>query len=426
MESSGKVDRDLIEALDRDGRARVIVVLKVRSESGALLRRFDSDSTRRDLRRRADGILSELPEGRFDLSHRYRSVGALAGEADVEGVLTLQAQPAVARVGLDHVNHWTLAEAVPVAGVQSVRRRGKHGKGVWVAVLDSGVDTDHRDLKAPLRAQECFCSPDCCPDGTARQSGKGSAEDDVGHGTLVAGVAVSRGKVAPRGAAMRAKLLMMKIGDEIGPKDADILAALDWLLTDRPAVEVITMSFSGDRTYKGNCDKKGASNRARAAAINALRDRGTVAFASSGNSGRPGRMGSPACLKNVISVGAVYDEDFGRVNWRSCTDETSGPNQLVCFTDRSKTLDLLAPGAEITGPGLGGNVVTGAGTSFSSPLAAGCAVLLKRRFPDATPDEVEAALESSSLRVSDPRDGRSYPALRCDDAFAFLAALAPG
>lgn len=43
------------------------------------------------------------------------------------------------------------------------------------------------------------------------------------------------------------------------------------------------------------------------------------------------------------------------------------------------------------------------GTSFFSPMAAGCAVLLRKRFPNATPDEVEEALESSSVQVSDPK-----------------------
>lgn len=423
MESSGRVDTDLIKALDRAGKARLIAVLEVRSDTGDVLRTFRSAAARESLWREGEAVLVGLPEGRFELIHRYRAISSLAGETDAEGVLALLEHPAVAQIGLDRVNPYNLAEAIPVARIQQVRGSGKHGKGVWVAVLDSGVDTNHPDLKKQIKAQQCFCSPGCCPNGSSRQSGKGSAEDDVGHGTLVTGVIASKGKVAPRGAAMKAKVLAMKVGDFFGPRDSDVLAALDFILTEKPEVAALNMSFGSINTWAGNCDKKGASNRAYSAAIKALRDIGITSFAGSGNAGSPGKMGSPACIGDVISVGAVYDESFGGLSWGGCSDPSPDPNELICFTDRSKKTDLVAPGFEIVSSAVGGGVLGVAGTSFASPMAVGCTALLKKKYPDATPDQIEEALESSSTRVDDPANKRSYPALDCREAFDFLGDL---
>lgn len=417
---SAKVESALVAELERNERVRVIAILDVRADDGASLERFDSYAARQALREEGDRVLTQLPADHFDLSYRYGAVNSIAGEADAEGVLALMAQPGISRVGLDERQSWTLGEALDVSNIRSVRGQAKHGKGVWVAVLDSGVDTNHRDLKKPLKKEECFCKPNCCPNGTSRQSGKGSAEDDVGHGTLVAGSIVSRGKVGPGGPARNAKLLAIKVGGQQGPLTSDTIAALDWILQEMSDVRVINMSFGSLRSWAGNCDRKGVDNRVRSSVINGLRDLGILSFAASGNSARTGGMVSPACIKKVVSVGAVYDDNFGSVDWGDCLDPTTEANQLICFTDRSKTLDLVAPGALITGPQLGGGVDSNVGTSFSSPLAAGCAVLIRKKYPDATADEIEEAMTHSPTLAADPENNREYPVLDCQDAFDHL------
>jgi subtilisin family serine protease len=416
MRVSGKVDDPLVAALEKQERIRVIVMLDVRAQNGRSLQRFSSSAARRALRAEGDRVLSRLPEGRFELTYQYGSLNAMAGETDAEGVMALMAQPEVTGIGMDERQAWSLAEAIPVSGVRAVQGMANHGKGEWVAVLDSGIDTNHRDLKKPLKQQECFCSPGCCPNGSSRQSGKGSAEDDVGHGTLVSSVVVSRGKVAPRGAARNAKLLHVKVGSFQGPMTSDSLAALDFIAQEKPEVRALNMSFGTINTYKGNCDKRGTSNRARSAAINALRDLGVMTFAASGNDASSKAMSSPACIKKAISVGAVWDADEGGWEFSRCVDPTSSPNQLACFSNRSKTTDIFAPGAFTTGSNFNGGVTTSVGTSFSSPLATGCAVLLRKKYPNATVDEVEAAMKASGTRVFDSVSGRQYPALDCHDA----------
>src|SRR2546423_15420364 len=98
-----------------------------------------------------------------------------------------------------------LAESAALIRADQVRGTGVTGRGVVVAVVDTGVDTHHPDIRDSLIGEQCFCATPagvpCCPNGGAQQSGAGSAEDDHGHGTNVAGIITSDGRVAPPGNA---------------------------------------------------------------------------------------------------------------------------------------------------------------------------------------------------------------------------------
>src|SRR3546814_3683368 len=90
-------------------------------------------------------------------------------------------------------------QASLVNGVAGLDALGLGGKGRKVAVIDSGVDGDHADLAARLVDEACFCteqSGGCCPNHRATQFGPGSAADDYGHGTNVAGIIVEIRKSA--------------------------------------------------------------------------------------------------------------------------------------------------------------------------------------------------------------------------------------
>ena len=81
--------------------------------------------------------------------------------------------------------HATLIEGSALVGAPSVHSQEFTGAGVRVAVLDSGIDTDHTHLSDDIAAQQCFCdthaSPvkGCCPSGGQQEA---NAEDDEGHG----------------------------------------------------------------------------------------------------------------------------------------------------------------------------------------------------------------------------------------------------
>jgi subtilisin family serine protease len=135
---------------------------------------------------------------------------------------------------------------------------------------------------------------------------------------------------------------------------------------------------------------------AGAAAVNTLRANGVVAFASSGNTGSGTNMASPACLSNVVSVGATDDSDT-----------------VAEFTSSNSTLDLMAPGVGIVSDAIGGGTISASGTSMASPHAAGCAALLIQSGEATTPNQIEARLETSTIHVTDSTNGLTFPRIDC-------------
>ena len=137
-------------------------------------------------------------------------------------------------------------------------------------------------------------------------------------------------------------------------------------------------------------------------------------------------MIAPACIANVVSVGAVWDAALGSQAPLGCTDPDTQPDLVACFSNSGATTDLVAPGAAITSSKLGGGVGTPVhGTSYATPVAAGCAAVLLGIHWWLTPDQIETALESSSTAVTDAKNGLSFPRVDCVEALAATAQFVP-
>lgn len=430
--SNPAVGEEVVAALEAEGTARVIATFDVRSRhSGRRYGRFASAAARTALGEVSDEILAGVPQDSFRTRYRYQAVNALAGAIDADGVLALLDHPAVRAIDVDRPTRALLKEAIPLARIDRVKKmttvEGKklRGKGVTVAVIDGGADHQHPDLQGRVKDGQCFCRGFCCPDGSDAQSGKSAIVDTRGHGTHVTGIIASKGRVAPKGIAPKAKIVAIKTLHEGGRGFvSDSVRALDWIITDRPDVDLVNMSLGSDDLYHGRCDKKGANNEAYATAVNTLWERGVVVFAASGNNGHHKKMTSPACIDRVVSVGSTYDESFLGYLFpyveAGCEDVDPLADQVTCSANTGKRTDLLAPGCEIVSSAPGEAAVVRCGTSMASPMAAGCATLLKQAFPKATPALLESALLSSSTIVTDPKNDRGYPALDCEEAFEFL------
>lgn len=145
---------------------------------------------------------------------------------------------------------------------------GFRGQGVTVAVLDTGIDTNGVDLEGDIVAQQCFCENEngsgCCPNGNSVQSGNGSAENDNGHGTNISGIITSDGFIAPVGIAPDAKIVAVKVLDNTNSfsNTAQIISGLEWVLMNRPDVDVINMSLGTSTLFGEVCDNVTAFNMA--------------------------------------------------------------------------------------------------------------------------------------------------------------------
>jgi subtilisin family serine protease len=316
-------------------------------------------------------------------------VPAFAGKVTEAGLSELIADSNVLKIDLDVGGTGHLSESVPLIRADAAHALGFTGNEVVVAVLDTGIDRGLVDLTKDLIHEECFLDLDGsidgtgrCPNGGDRQSGPSAAQDGADHGTATSGIITSEGTASPVGVAPNAKIVAIKILDNTGFAGAfayfaEIIAALDFIINDRPDVNLINMSLGTGDLFSGDCDSATAYNVAGALAINILRSRGVIAFASSGNDESGTQMSSPACLSKVVSVAAVYDQSFSSNAALGCTDTPALKDMVTCYSNTNQSTELAAPGSRIQTTALGGGVTSSLhGTSVASPHATGCAALL--------------------------------------------------
>ncbi|WP_345575358.1 S8 family peptidase [Streptomyces prasinosporus] len=284
----------------------------------------------------------------------------------------------VAHVWLDGVRRASLDTSVGQIGTPKAWAAGYDGKGVKIAVLDTGVDATHPDLKGQVTASKNFTT---APD----------AGDKVGHGTHVASIAAGTGaqsKGKYKGVAPGATVLNGKVLDDSGfGDDSGILAGMEWAAAQ--GADVVNMSLGGGDTPEVDPLE---------AAVNKLSAEKGVLFAiAAGNEG-PRSIGSPGSADAALTVGAVDDKD-GLADFSS-----TGPR----VGDGAIKPDVTAPGVDVTAASAKGNDIakdvgekpagymTISGTSMATPHVAGAAAILKQQHPEWTYTELKGALTAST------------------------------
>ncbi len=405
-----------------------------------VLREPDAQSThslrRGRIRRRQNRVLARVRQGGVDISHRYRSLSGFAGWAQAEAIEALAADPEVVFIDVDRKAYASLTQGAALVGASSVQSLGYTGSGVGVAILDSGIDTDHPFLSANIAAEACFCDDapglsGCCPNGQDTQSGAGSSEDDNGHGTQVAGVVAST-QSGGKGVAPDASIISLKVLNNLGTGSfADIADALDWVISNRVShgIKVVNLSL-GDGGEYDNATAFPCSGSNTANAISQLKTLGVAVFVASGNEGHDNGISYPSCVDQAISVGGVYDASIGGVSWCGttcdtilCTDNPTTADKFVCHTNDGSLLDILAPDYRTTTATVGGGTSHFGGTSAASPYAAGQAAQLFQVDPSLSPDDILSWLTAGSPMVTNPDNSASYPRTRVDLAVEYLTAV---
>ncbi|WP_328694451.1 S8 family serine peptidase [Streptomyces phaeochromogenes] len=310
--------------------------------------------------------------------------GLWAAVTDAQGG-SARAAAGIAHIWLDGVRRASLDKSVPQIGADKAWASGYDGKGVRIAVLDTGVDATHPDLKDQVVAARNFTpSPD--------------ATDRYGHGTHVASIAAGTGAASPagsagafKGVAPGAELLNGKVLDDEGSgDDSGILAGIEWAAEQ--GADVVNLSLGGGDT-PGLDPLETAVDEFSA-------DKGILFAVSAGNDGEFGEqtIGSPGSAESALTVGAVDGDD------RLAEFSSRGPR----VGDDGIKPDVTAPGVDITAAAAPGSVIeqevgqnpegylTISGTSMAAPHVAGAAAILKQRYPDWTYAELKGALTAST------------------------------
>jgi subtilisin family serine protease len=346
---------------------------------------------------------------------------AFAAEIDTADLERLRQDPRVRAVSLDTGGRGALLESVKIIGADKAHALGFDGRGVTVAVLDTGIDIANPDFTGRITAQQCFCDnldgTGCCPNGDWAQTGQGAARDDHGHGTHVSGIVAGGGATAPAGIAPRANIVAVKVMDANNSfrSFSQIYRALEWIVEKRPDVKVINMSLGSHTLFTPDACKTTAVGLGLSDVIGTLRARGVLITASAGNEGSLTGTTLPACMEDVLGIGATYDSSG--LKSTMCEAANTYVDGVACFSNASEALDLVAPGADIVSSKRGGGWAKYAGTSMAAPHVAGTLALMQQVSGGRLPaSELERILKLSATVIMDTRT--HMPAARVDAAAA--------
>ncbi len=323
----------------------------------------------------------------------------------------------------------TLPHVRSVIGADALWARGYTGRGVGVALVDTGV------VPVPgLDSSNVVNGPDLSFES---QSADLRHRDTFGHGTHMAGIIAGDGRYGLlglnhfQGVAPAATLTSLKVASSDGAVDvSQVIAAVDWVVQHRNddpknPIRVLNLSFGTDglQGYRVDPLTHAVENAWRA---------GIVVVVSGGNEGPDAALNNPAYDPFVIAVGAADTRNTIGASDDLVTDFSSRGRP-------SRRVDITAPGrsiASLRDPGsyldsahasarYGDGLFKGSGTSQAAAVVSGGVALLLQQRPNLTPDQVKALLRSTASSM--PRaDAAGRGAGELNLAAASLAAAPSG
>ncbi len=318
--------------------------------------------------------------------------------------------------------------------------RGYTGSGVIIAVLDTGVDNEHRSLNdfddvdddpdldpTSYSDQKWFAGYDATS-STPDESGATDPDDNNGHGTHVAGSALGTGDSSRvhMGTGPGAGLVDVKVlSDGGGTNSQYTYRGLQWVLNNTDTnwgvnstyngIQIASMSYGsvgGGPLLPGNGDN---GSSAEANLVNILSNEGVVCVVAIGNDGT-NRVPSPASADQAITIGSVDDKntvlrdddilsDFSNYGPRADdgdgdSDDEEKPD-ITSYGSNIMSATAVAGGFTTPLPGDGGNMAGNgydekSGTSMATPIASGVVAMMLEADPSLTPQEVKDILRTSA------------------------------
>ncbi|MET8136868.1 S8 family serine peptidase [Streptomyces sp. NPDC005251] len=289
----------------------------------------------------------------------------------------------IRKVWLDGVRKASLDRSVKQIGADKAWEAGYDGTGVKIAVLDTGVDKTHDDLKTQVVEEKNF-------------SGSPDTVDRVGHGTHVASIAAGTGAESGgkyKGVAPGAKVISGKVlNDEGFGDDSAIIAGMEWAADE--GADIINLSLGGSDS-PGVDPMEEEVNRLSA-------EKGVLFAIAAGNDGEYGAstVGSPGSADAALTVGAVDKDDklasFSSIGPRvgdgAVKPDVTAPGVAITAAAASGSLFDTDPGIPHPAPGY----LQLDGTSMATPHVAGAAAILKQQHPTWKAAELKGALIASA------------------------------
>ena len=248
---------------------------------------------------------------------------------------------------------------------------GSTGRGVRVAIIDSGSDNDHPAVAGAVRG---WVEP-IIEDGGGVTYKLDAHEDLFGHGTACAAIIH---QIAPEAEIYSVRVL----GAKLSGKGDILLAGLSWAINN--GMHIANLSL-------------GTPNREYYSRLHELVDeayyRGTVIVAAANNIPV---LSFPSLYSAVISV--------------ACYDETDTDDPLAFYCNPSPPVEFGAYGIDVRIAWSGGRYITATGNSFAAPHIAGIVALLQSKHPNLTPFQVKTVLRCRARNVgADPSSAQEKP-----------------
>jgi subtilisin family serine protease len=402
------------------------------------------DEKRAQVQAGIDSITESLPEGSWSVAGETPTDPTANLIIDARALSVLQERQGIRRVqsalhefypaevssseGLSSefgvsANLATMGASTPITGAWA---SGFKGAGKTIAVLDTGVQTDHPFLMNGTMqktvGEACFASAigysTTCPGGASMSVSEPSkvgagapcpvdivigGQKECTHGTHVAGIAVGGDGTGNSGIAPEASLISVQVfsykyaTNRITSTTGDIDDALQWLFNRRadfPGLTAVNLSLGDGLLYTGFCNTTEASTYSK---VQQLLNVGIVTVVAAGNESRTTGVSAPACLSNVVTVSALTGG--------------SGADLRASYSNIGPQVNVFAPGTLTSSIPCDG-IAPMAGTSMATPAVSGAIAILRQ----GTVSDTVVLLEDSGGLVT----GYTQPSVKLNTAIVGL------
>ena len=409
--SPSNADLDAVGAVaEAQGTVRVIVGLNVGFRPEGNLPAAQAEAQRQRITTARDGVVNRLRGTQHRVARTFETVPYVALEVSAASLERLRGANEVASVQEDELAEPTLADSSPLVEAPQAWGAGFDGAGQMVAVLDTGVQSNHPFLAGKVVEEACYSANSNCPNGSTTQTGAGAGApctyvSSCDHGTHVAGIAAGT-STSSSGVGRGASIMAVQVFSKFTTPDvcgsgvsvctrtynSDQIAGLErvYLLRNTRSFAAVNMSLGGGRYYD-YCD-----DHPQQPAIDNLRAAGIATVIAAGNAGFSDSIGSPACISTAISVGST-------TKWDTVSED---------FSNSFAFLKLLAPGEDITSSVTGSRMAAKDGTSMAAPQVAGAWAVLRQYVPTVHVDQIWSALHLTGLPIKDSRNNVVKPRIR--------------